>query len=581
MIIECPACRTKYNQDLPPEGRMVRCAKCRTVWRAMPQAANEPAAVAGGGEPNASDTADSNAHASYGTPSGWDWNGRIAPAAQTSDDSDTFDEPGLSGREKELPAGSELSQRPALTAGFTNDEIAGRRAQGEGADEDQERADSRDAGKLRWFPFRRKNDTKPNSGGEAGLDPPAAAPAAETIPFLRSSSAAAYNSQEGSDLNSLDEARAAVRNVFGTLGDQRAAGRAFSVPVVPQAEREQFSVREMEPGAHGPIEDESTGNEWLNARQSAAAAPIDTHGESWEPDVSGEGDFEAEPEQSSLNGGDRPEEEAPSQRMKGWQAALATEEDDQDAQIRSALRARFPAHDQQGGETHTAALQYGQQNLTEELERSESGEDEPAWGPPPAMLRNRPDSQPPDPEDAYSEISEGDGSFDPRLFREIAETREQASRRRHGNRGGGLALAAAWGLFLCIAGGLVVGFVRFPDIAAGALPGLAPLYRALGMPVTDQPLIFEGVQYEWTTPENKPALNIKGAVYNRAQREVQVPDFVITIKDGDPAFDREYSAKLQVNGSKIRPEQRAEFEIELMSPSPSITAVELELRSVR
>jgi hypothetical protein len=62
---------------------------------------------------------------------------------------------------------------------------------------------------------------------------------------------------------------------------------------------------------------------------------------------------------------------------------------------------------------------------------------------------------------------------------------------------------------------------------------------------------------------------------------VKVPDFVITIKDGDPAFDREYSAKLQVNGSKIRPEEHAEFEIELISPNPSITAVELELRSVR
>jgi hypothetical protein len=286
-----------------------------------------------------------------------------------------------------------------------------------------------------------------------------------------------------------------------------------------------------------------------------------------------------EPDQISFNGGQ--EEEAPGQWAKGWQADPAMEGDDPDAQLRNALRSHFPGRDNGGGKTQTVASEYGQQTATEELETSESGEDEPAWAPPPAVLRNRPDGQQPESDDAFSEISEGDGSFDPRLFREISETREKASRRRRNSRGGGLALAAAWGLFLSVAGGLAVGFFRFPDITAGALPGLAPLYRALGMPVTDQPLIFEGVQYEWTTPDNKPALNIKGAVYNRAQRSVKVPDFVITVKDGDPAFDQEYSATLQVQGSKIDPEEHAEFEIELISPRPSITAVELELRSVR
>ena len=38
MIIECPACNTRYEikVDLPPEGRTVRCAKCENVWRAVP-----------------------------------------------------------------------------------------------------------------------------------------------------------------------------------------------------------------------------------------------------------------------------------------------------------------------------------------------------------------------------------------------------------------------------------------------------------------------------------------------------------------------------------------------------------------
>src|SRR5271166_3949261 len=47
MIIECPACTTRYDikATLPPEGRTVRCAKCKTAWRAMPEIAHEQAAA--------------------------------------------------------------------------------------------------------------------------------------------------------------------------------------------------------------------------------------------------------------------------------------------------------------------------------------------------------------------------------------------------------------------------------------------------------------------------------------------------------------------------------------------------------
>ena len=43
MIIECPDCATRYDikSGLPPEGRTVRCAKCGTVWRAMPESSGE------------------------------------------------------------------------------------------------------------------------------------------------------------------------------------------------------------------------------------------------------------------------------------------------------------------------------------------------------------------------------------------------------------------------------------------------------------------------------------------------------------------------------------------------------------
>jgi predicted Zn finger-like uncharacterized protein len=46
MILTCPACGTRYQADeakFPPEGRMVRCAKCSHVWHQQgPVAAPEP-----------------------------------------------------------------------------------------------------------------------------------------------------------------------------------------------------------------------------------------------------------------------------------------------------------------------------------------------------------------------------------------------------------------------------------------------------------------------------------------------------------------------------------------------------------
>jgi len=70
-------------------------------------------------------------------------------------------------------------------------------------------------------------------------------------------------------------------------------------------------------------------------------------------------------------------------------------------------------------------------------------------------------------------------------------------------------------------------------------------------------------------------------VFNRAHRSVRVPQFFITVKDQDPALDRDYSANLRITGTKIRSNERADFDIELVSPNPTVTAVELELRNVR
>lgn len=62
MILTCPACGTRYQADeakFPPDGRMVRCAKCSHVWHQQgPGTAPEPDVAAIAPEPQ-SETRDS------------------------------------------------------------------------------------------------------------------------------------------------------------------------------------------------------------------------------------------------------------------------------------------------------------------------------------------------------------------------------------------------------------------------------------------------------------------------------------------------------------------------------------------
>jgi predicted Zn finger-like uncharacterized protein len=56
MLIVCPSCATSYDVDaasLSPSGRQVRCARCRTVWRAELDRADELVAAAVALAPNA------------------------------------------------------------------------------------------------------------------------------------------------------------------------------------------------------------------------------------------------------------------------------------------------------------------------------------------------------------------------------------------------------------------------------------------------------------------------------------------------------------------------------------------------
>jgi predicted Zn finger-like uncharacterized protein len=587
MIIECPRCSKQYDLDklgvkLPPEGRSVRCKQCDQVWRAMPLQ-EEDSLPEGTDEPEADESAES---AAAGHPAAWEESSGTASQAAAQRQQ-------FRGWES---SGSEEQAESQEDAGFEVPEAEGRAAIG-----DEDPALGRNTGKVSWFgSFLRKNNAR-QSKAEPVFDEQQPQPSAQTIPFPRPAAGAAGVAPPEEEYRTLDDARAAVRNVFSSLEPRpNASASIIQAPVTGGQEELQdrhfamhghsdASLGDAETGFPAsdqtrtgsvgwPAESEA-GNGVQSASRWAGAA-------GWQPEAEAEAGAQPEssPEQGGFaagawlnaegSAGQRPQEQAPQNWPKGWQPELPQDPDDPDAQLRNAMRAQFPPR--------ALPVEPAQPGREEEPEAAEGqvAEALTAFWQRPTV--HRPAGEPAAPQQEESDSAEGEASFDERLYREIEETQEHAKKPRLAEgKGGGLALTAAWGLFLCIAGGLTAGLFAFRDIAADALPGLVPFYQALGMPVTAQPLVFEGTQYDWSLTDNKPVLHIKGSVYNRAQHNINVPDLVITVKDDDPALDREIPASLPVDGSKIGPGEHTDFEVELLTPSPSINAIELELRDVR
>ncbi len=568
MIIECPACSTQYDikVELPPEGRTVRCAKCENVWRATP-AVEEAYPDGEAYEPAGEGGANTGYDAGAGEAGGWEPEGEVE------------EEPQAFSQGYYRNAGPQDEEAP----GAGHPGFAGSGAASAGAYTAEEEAAGQEAtgGDARWFgSFMRRDQTPAPAAQEEFDDHGPDAAAAGPAPFPRPNLAASAQATPNRGVRTLDDARAAVRNVFASLGEQRPSQHASGIqaPVTAYAATEQ----ETYPSFRHPAETAGAGASGWDA--SSAEEQGLSHGDGTEG-FAGSG-------WSGTETGEETAAAAPQDWRQGWQAQepeqeAAPSEADLDAQLRAALQAHFPSH--------TASVEEAQAPEEPQFQQDEPGE---AAGDDGEVLPETltafwqqplpPRTAPPAGEafplgEEGDEPPAGEAVFDERLFRELEESRELAQLQEPKPRQtrGALAFAAAWGLFLSVACGLTAGLLGFREIAADAVPGLAAFYRAIGMPVIVQPLIFEGIKYEWAVSDFKPVLHIKGAVYNRAQRAVDVPDFVVAVKDNDPAHDKEFPGSLPVEGGKIEPDERAEFDVELASVGPSVTTVELELRNVR
>jgi predicted Zn finger-like uncharacterized protein len=555
MIIECPACTTRYDikADLPSEGRTVRCAKCGTVWRAMPESGGEEVAV------DESSWVSSSKESERARDE--------ALAAQT-----THDHFAAAGGddERQWSSGRGVAVKEELAAADETNlkEDVGEPHQDPGLGKSDTSEEHENSGKVSWFSgFRRRKTSKQTDEAEEAATETPSQVSADTIPFPRASIRVAQQGPETIEEDrALDATRHAVRKVFSGLGHGRSvvtaamSGDGEGSPVPAKAD-DGWAERLAESSDRFRRASGGTGDWGLSEadRKGGVNAQGERHFDAGEDDA-----WPAE-KQGDANG-----------------------DSDPDFSLREAMRSHFlfPAN-----RTH-GAPSLADEELAEKLEThlkstaaTSTEEARPSgiadlWGKSSRSAEEETFEPEPVVAEEPAEVRDDDTAFDQRLYREIEETQEKSDENPRRRRRGGLALAAAWGLFICVASGLIVGFFAFRDIIADAAPGLASLYRTLGMPVTAQPLVFESVQYEWSASENRPVLTVRGSVFNRAHRSVRVPQFFITVKDQDPALDRDYSANLRITGTKISSNERADFDIELVSPNTTVTAVELELRNV-
>ncbi len=152
---------------------------------------------------------------------------------------------------------------------------------------------------------------------------------------------------------------------------------------------------------------------------------------------------------------------------------------------------------------------------------------------------------------------------------------EGSLRERHAEEGGsgGLALAAAWAVFISVLSGVTLAFITFRDEMVVAMPGTAALYRGIGFAVQDRQVDFGPVTYRWTVAEGKPMIEVTGQIINLTDREIAVPRVLVNVHD--QANADAVKATATVRSEPLAAHETADFTLEFLSPPKTISQIEL------
>jgi predicted Zn finger-like uncharacterized protein len=140
--------------------------------------------------------------------------------------------------------------------------------------------------------------------------------------------------------------------------------------------------------------------------------------------------------------------------------------------------------------------------------------------------------------------------------------------------GGGFAVVAAWAVFISVISGVMLALITFRQEIMTALPGTANLYQGLGFQVNHAGIDFADVSYRWRTADGKPMIEVTGQVVNLTSHTVTVPRVLVNVRDAGGSDS--VKATANVPARELAPRGRASFSLEFLSPPADVAQIELE-----
>lgn len=177
-------------------------------------------------------------------------------------------------------------------------------------------------------------------------------------------------------------------------------------------------------------------------------------------------------------------------------------------------------------------------------------------------------------DEAYGDYDQGYGQddFSPRRDgRAVRETRKSRGRRA--------AAIVGWVAYLAAIGALGAYAYAGRDQVVAWLPGAAPYYADLGLPVNRYGLQFKDVKATWgKASAGQAELALSVGVENVTSRTVKVPTVVIAFKDANGA-ELFYRAMADALPATLQAGKSAKFSATLLVPADATRAIQVRFAS--
>ncbi len=206
-----------------------------------------------------------------------------------------------------------------------------------------------------------------------------------------------------------------------------------------------------------------------------------------------------------------------------------------------------------------------------------------------AALANGPSRQPTDPVrtnprqvdaswDRGSQL-DGETDYDPQ-DRPVREQANDFAEPALPGRGSRMGVVLGWlALVAVLTGGAMFGLFGRETVVQ-VLPGAAPVYASLGMPVNRRGLEFRDVTYVWTVDgKGRPAIDVAGEIENVSAAPVMVPTVVFAFQDEEGLELFHWATP--VRRSPLPPGKRSKFQARIPAPPEAVRNLQLRFARAR